>query len=160
MKKLLFLLLAACAMFLSCESKDPSNQNSSNNFYNNVNFIGYKLYKVPYYGKRYKITIAGSYYSNDENWGRETIYTPVLNSSDIPYTYMFVNKVLLDNITWNDDYTIYVHWSDNGPGSGTQCLKQKVTHVSDFSTYTKKQKEYILTSDNGKTKIGVLFEYQ
>ena len=124
-----------------------------------IHMIGYKLYKIPYNNKYYKVTIAATF-NGYEKWGRGLIYSPILSSADLPYTYMLQNKILLEEY-YADYHTIYVHWSNiGGEDEGTQCLKQFISDEVMENLYKNRQREYILTSDNGSTKIGILFEYQ
>lgn len=118
---------------------------------------GYKLYSIPYNNKYYMWMCEGTKTNGEEDFAFYTIYTPKLTSSSIPYTYNFEHPVLLEDIHSYSFYTITVQYSaTQEEGAGTQCLKQQLL-VSDI---LQKKGEYILTSDNGKTKIGILIEYR
>ena len=118
---------------------------------------GYKLYSIPYANKYYLWYCEGMTLSGGEDFLFNTVYTPKLSSSNMPYTYTFVNKPLLADIDDYQYFTITVGYcSTQEYGEQTQCLKQKLL-VSELKN---KKGEYILTSDNGKTKIGILMEYK
>lgn len=153
MKKLLILLIAALAL-ISCK-KDPEWVKEMPEVY----MTGYTLYKIPYENKYYKVTIAGTTYGS-ENWGRELVYSPKLTQSAIPYSYNLTNKILLENISQYDYYTIYVHYSSSNSGDGTQCLKMKINNSGASDIATRRQGEYRLKSTDGKTEIGIKFSYK
>lgn len=119
---------------------------------------GYKLYSIPYTNKYYLWMCDGTTTNGEEDFYFNTVYTPKLTSSSIPYTYYFVHPVLLEDIRSYSYYTITVLYcaTQDYYGGGTQCLRQKLL-VADI---LKKKSEYILTSNNGKTKIGILMEYR
>lgn len=118
---------------------------------------GYKLYSIPYTNKYYLWMCEGTKPNGEEDFFFNTVYTPKLTNSSIPYTYYFVHPVLLEDIHSYSFYTIIVEYcATQDYEGGTQCLKQKL-FVSDI---LKKKNEYIITSDNGKTKIGILMEYR
>jgi len=118
---------------------------------------GYKLYSIPYTNKYYLWMCEGMKLDGNEDFFFNTSYTPKLSNSDIPYTYHFTHPVLLEDIHSYSYLTITVQYcATQEYGDGTQCLRQKL-QVSDI---LKKKDEYILTSDNGKTKIGILMEYR
>lgn len=119
--------------------------------------VGYKLYSIPYTNKYYLWMCEGTSTNGEEDFFFNTVYTPKLTSSNIPYTYNFEHPVLLEDIHLYSYYTITIQYcATQEYGDGTQCLKQKLL-VSDI---LKKKNEYIITSDNGKTKIGILMEYR
>lgn len=127
----------------------------------NVYITGYKLYKIGKNGKYYKVKITGTgLMGGAEDWGFQTVATPLLNSGDMPYTKMFSEPKLLDEIDWYGKYTVYVLWSNSENGSYTQILKQDINNTYPDDIYTQKKSEYVLTSNNGDTKIGILFSYK
>ena len=83
----------------------------------------------------------------ETNWGFTTVYTPLIDNTDIPYVKYFNKELLMDKLDGDEYYTIYVyHTSNSSNTSGdTQCLKQKLTKTSILQY----KDEHILTSDNG-----------
>lgn len=118
---------------------------------------GYTLHKIPFENKYYKVVCKDDDWFGTA-WSFTTVYTPLLDNTDIPYTARWSSPKLMDKLDGDDYYTIYVyHTTNTSSTSGdTQCLKQKLTK----STIYQYQNEYILTSDNGQTKIGILMEYK
>lgn len=155
MKKLLLLTLAALTI-VACKDKNPP---SSGGATPSEEYIikGYKLYSIPYNNKYYLWVCEGTKPNGEEDFFFNTVYSPKLSSSNIPYTCNFVHPVLLEDIQSYSYLTITVEYcATQEYGEGTQCLKQKIL-VSDI---LQKKSEYILTSDNVKTKIGILMEYR
>lgn len=122
-----------------------------------IYIAGYTLYKIPYENKYYKVVCKDDDWFGT-NWGFTTVYTPLLDNSDIPYVKYFSSPLLMDLLDGDNYYTFYVyHTTNTSTTSGdTQCLRQKLLK-SDIYTY---KNEHILTSDNGQTKIGILMEYR
>ena len=86
------------------------------------------------------------------------MYTPLLDNTDIPYIKYFNSPLLMDKLDGDNYYTFYVYHTTNTSSSSgdTQCLKQK---LSKSAIYEYKN-EHILTSDNGKTQLGIIMEYR
>ena len=120
-----------------------------------IYIAGYKLYKIPYENKYYKVVCKDDDLFTT-NWGFETVYSPLLDASDLPYTKYFNNPLLMDKLDGDNYYTFQVLWSNNTSGSGTQCLKQKLKKTE----ILKYKDEHILKSDNGETELGILMEYR
>ena len=118
---------------------------------------GYTLYKIPYENKYYKVACEDDEWFGTD-WGFTTVYTPLLDNSDIPYVKYFNSPLLMDKLDGDNYYTFYVYYTSNSSNTNgdTQCLKQKL-QKSEIYTY---KNEHILTSDNGKTKIGIIMEYR
>ena len=58
---------------------------------------GYKLYRIPYQNKYYKLIM----YDDDwfgTDWGFQTVYTPLLDNSDLPYVKEFNNPNIMDKL--------------------------------------------------------------
>lgn len=113
--------------------------------------------KVGKNNKYYKAKLEDSGPYTKKVWFT-TSYTRMLTNSDCPYPFIFQNKVELTNIAKHDYYTIYVYWSDNTGGNGTQILAQKIYRDSEmYKDYpTAITKENI----NKDTKITVYFEWK
>lgn len=122
-----------------------------------IYIAGYKLYKIPYENKYYKVACEDDDWFSTE-WGFTTAYTPLLDNSDIPYIKYFNTPLIMDKLDGDNYYTFYVyHTSNTSSTSGdTQCLKQKLQKTE----ILKYKEEHVLTSDNGQTKIGILMEYR
>ncbi len=120
-----------------------------------IYIAGYKLYRIPYENKYYKIVCKDDDLLGT-NWGFETVYTPLLDASDLPYVKYFSSPLLMDKLDGDNYYTFQVFESNSTTGSGTQCLKQKLQKTE----ILKYKDEHILQSDNGETKLGIIMQYQ
>ena len=120
-----------------------------------IYIAGYTLYSIPFENKYYKVKCEDDDWF-ETNWGFTTNYTPLLDNSDIPYTRLFNSPLLMDKLDGDNYYTFYVYYSSNTTASGTQCLKQKLNKTE----ILKYKEEHILTSDNGKTKLGIIMQYK
>lgn len=156
MKKFLILTLATLVL-VACKEQNTPSQGGGTTPSEEYIVTGYKLYSIPYTNKYYLWLCVGTKPNGEEDFFFNTVYSPKLGSSNIPYTYNFEHPVLLEDIQSYSYLTITVQYcATQEYGDGTQCLKQKLS-VSDI---LQKKSEYILTSDNGKTKIGILMEYR
>ena len=120
-----------------------------------VYIAGYVLYAIPYEDKYYKVICKDDDWFGTE-WGFETVYTPLLDASDIPYRKYFNTPLLMDKLDGDNYYTFQLMYSGSTSGSGTQCLKKQLQKAE----ILKYKDEHILTSDNGQTKLGILMEYK
>lgn len=122
-----------------------------------IYIAGYTLYKIPYENKYYKVVCEDDDWFGTD-WGFSTVYTPLLDKSDIPYIKYFNTPLLMDKLDGDDYYTFYVYHTTNTSSSSgdTQCLKKK---LSKSAIYEYKD-EHILTSDNGQTQLGIIMEYR
>lgn len=120
-----------------------------------IYIAGYKLYKIPYENKYYKVVCKDDDWFGTD-WGFETVYTPLLDASDLPYVKYFASPKLMDKLDGDNYYTFQVFWSNNTTGSGTQCLKKQL-HKTEILKY---KEEHILKSDNGQTELGIIMEYR
>ena len=85
-----------------------------------------------------------------------TGYTPLLSNSKLPYDYIFASPKLMNGLSNDNYYTIYVYWNTKTNGNGTQILKQKM-YTSSIMKYPE---QIILTSDNADTQVAVMFSYK
>lgn len=121
-----------------------------------VYIAGYTLYKIPYENQYYKLEFK------DDNllpssWDFNIIYSPMLDNTDLPYTYRMNNPVPFDNLESHTYYTVQVYRSANASSSSDKsCLKQKM-YVKDILTY---QPELILRTETDGTVVGVLLGYE
>ena len=121
-----------------------------------IYFAGYTLYAIPYENRFYRLSFK------DDNllpssWDTYTIYSPLLDNTDIPYTYMFNNPIRLDAPESHTYYTIavYRNTSMTSTSGDVQCLKQQLK-VKDIMQY---QPEYILQTETGGTVVGIHMGY-
>lgn len=122
-----------------------------------VYFAGYTLYSIPYEDRYYKVVFK------DDNlfpssWDFQTVYTPILDNTDIPYTTMWKQPQVLEDIDSHTYYTIQVIRTTNASNDNNDvsCTKQKLT-VKDIKRYLP---EYILKTETGSTTIGIHMEYR
>lgn len=122
-----------------------------------IYFAGYTLYSIPYEDRYYKVVFK------DDNlfpssWDFQTIYTPILDNTDIPYTTMWKQPQVLEDIDSHSYYTIQVIRTTNASNDNNDvsCTKQKLT-VKDIKKYIP---EYILKTETGSTTIGIHMEYR
>lgn len=122
-----------------------------------IYIAGYALYSIPYENKYYKVVCKDDDWFST-NWGFTTSYTPLLELSDIPYTKYFNSPLLMDALDGDNYYTFYVYYTKNSSNTNgdTQCLKKQLQKTEIY----KYKDEHILTSDNGKTKLGILMHYE
>lgn len=122
-----------------------------------VYFAGYTLYSIPYEDRYYKVVFK------DDNlfpssWDFQTVYTPILDNTDIPYTTIWKQPQVLEDIDSHTYYTIQVIRTTNASNDNNDvsCTKQKLT-VKDIKRYLP---EYILKTETGSTTIGIHMEYR
>lgn len=122
-----------------------------------VYFAGYTLYSIPYEDRYYKVVFK------DDNlfpssWDFQTVYTPILDNTDIPYTTMWKQPQVLEDIDSHTYYTIQVIRTTNASNDNNDvsCTKQKLT-VKDIKRYLP---EYILKTETGSTTFGIHMEYR
>lgn len=120
-----------------------------------IYIAGYKLYKIPYENRYYKVVCKDDDWFTT-NWGFTTAYTPLLDNSDMPYIKYFQSPQKMTNLDGDNYYTFYVYYTKNNSNTNgdTQCLNEKLTKTAIYQY----KDEHILTSDNGKTKIGILMK--
>jgi len=116
---------------------------------------GYVIYKMPYENKYYKVVCKDDDWFST-NWGFETVYTPLLDNSDLPYTKYFNDPIEMTNLAGDNYYTLQLFWANSTTESGTQCLKQELKKDSILQY----KPEHIMTSNNGEAQIGILMEYK
>lgn len=85
-----------------------------------------------------------------------TKYTPMLTSSNLPYTYTFSSPVEMTGLDGDKYYTVYVYYNDQSNGDGTQILKQEM-YTSVIELY---EDYYYLASDANTTQIKILMSYK
>lgn len=149
-----------CEKTINVNSDEPG-------LFSTIYVKGFKLYAIPSDGRYYKFSLIGSSSWNDEaNITVNTAYTDKLYISDLPRTFMLTEPAdlcsYLDlSVGYYDDLFVYVYQATSKSQSGTQCLKQTIYHGSDYSDIDSGETfqfrdEYIVSSDNGQTRVGVL----
>lgn len=122
--------------------------------------------KVYIDGIRYlSIDEDGEYYrakmTDDDFWTTPDViintgYTPILNNSRLPYEYTFKTPVLMNHLSEDEFYTLYIYHSTKGGSDiGTQCLKQDISRIV-IKLYLKT----IEVSNNSGTRVQLLMHYE
>ena len=120
-----------------------------------VYFAGFTIYKIPYENKYYRLVFKDDALLPSD-WDWYTIYTPLLDDTDLPYTYYLQNPQLVENPDSHDYWTITLVRNTTTSGADdTNCLKAKLTR-KDLQQY---QPEYIFRSESGTTAFSVLMGY-
>lgn len=112
---------------------------------------GFVLYSIPYQNKYYRVVCL-----DDDiitHWDYYTISSPLLDNSDLPYSFAY-NPKLMDGLDGDNYYNIYVYYANNSTATGTECIHGKL-QKTDILKY---RSEYIFTS--GNTKVGVQMHYE
>lgn len=125
--------------------------------YPDVYVAGYTLYHIPYNDRYYKLVVKDDALFPSA-WDWETVYTPMLDETDLPYTIYFNNPVLMENMLNHDYYTVQVIRTTNAANDNNDvsCMKQKLT-VKELKQY---RPEYILQTETGSTTVGIIMEYR
>lgn len=123
-----------------------------------VYISGYRLLAIPYDDRYYKVkfTDDDALFHDWDLSGITTKYTPLLSKSSLPYEVTFSSPILMNSLSKDTYYWVYVYWSNNTSADGTQCLKQKL-YTSEILEY---ENEYLLTSDNRETQIAIKMAYK
>lgn len=124
---------------------------------------GYRFYKLPYKSAYYNITCV----TNDTEGGEKVWRTGAMqiNRSDLPYSYIWATHKYLDAANYTNSFSAYnfialiVTYSASENGSYTKLLEHQIKG-EDMGNKGETLDEYIFTSDNGKTKVGLLIEYE
>lgn len=115
---------------------------------------GYTLYRIPYENRYYKLVVKDDALL-PSSWDWYTNYTPMLDNSDIPYTYTFNNPKVFENPESHTYYTVQVIRTNNtsSTSNDVSCMKQKL-YVKELMQY---KQEYILETD--ATAVGIKIGY-
>ena len=116
---------------------------------------GYTIYAIPYDNKYYRLVFKDDALL-PSSWDWNTIYTPILTTSDLPYSYTMNTKKEFANPTQHDYWMITLMRANSSSGNGeTSCLKCKLLQ-SDLLQY---RPEYIWRSESGNTAFGIKMGY-
>ena len=114
---------------------------------------GFRIYKIPYTNRYYKVVCYDDDLLSSE-WGFGGVYTPILNSSNIPYTQKLQPRIM-DKLDGDNYYNVVVyHSKTTSEKTGTLCLEKKLQKTE----ILKYKDEYIFT--DGDTQIGILMEFK
>lgn len=117
---------------------------------------GFTIYAIPYDNKYYRLVFKDDALL-PSSWDWNTIYTPMLTTADLPYSYTMNTKKEFTNPAKHDYWTITLMRANNSSGTGeTSCLKCKLSQ-SDLLQY---KPEYIWRSESGNTSFGVKMGYR
>lgn len=117
---------------------------------------GFTIYAIPYDNKYYRLVFKDDALL-PSSWDWNTIYTPMLTTADLPYSYTMNTKKEFTNPTQHDYWTITLMRANSSSGTGeTSCLKCKLTQ-SDLLQY---KPEYIGRSESGNTAFGIKMGYR
>lgn len=159
MKKLYFIILCAAAiLFAGCEKE------KQNPLLEKVYLKGYTVYGVPYNGTAYKISFIGTKQSfiHTEPFGSETDWTNDLYNSQLPRQFILINPAYICERIDMMDYEYFTcavkYYSGSAPG-GTKCMSER-HYLNEQTFISNRPTEIIFTATDGKTKVGVLFEYR
>ena len=121
-----------------------------------IYFAGYTFYAIPYENKYYKLVVKDDALLPSD-WDWFTRYTPLLDNSDMPYTYYFQNPVMIENPNSHDYWTVQVvrNTTTNGSADDVSCVKGKITR-KELLEY---RQEYIIKTESGSTAVGVHMGY-
>ena len=123
----------------------------------NIYISGWGLNKIPFSNMYYKMACEdNNVLSKDIKFHSQ--YTPLLDNSDIPYTYISPNKVLL-NPSKHAYYTFYVYytWNNSTTNNDQLVLKMQLTREQ-ILTYQPQQ--VLNNGDALETELVVLFDYE
>lgn len=121
-----------------------------------VYIYGYRIYHIPYENRYYRASFKDDSLL-PSSWDFYTNYTPLLDESYLPYTYIFNYPRELENMDNHDYYSVQVYrnTTTTNTSNDVSCMKQKLM-VKDLKTYLP---EYVLSTASDATTIGVLMEY-
>lgn len=121
-----------------------------------IYFAGYTLYSIPSENKYYKLSFKdGALLPSD--WDFYTIYTPLLDNTDIPYSITWIHPQPLENPEKYSAYKIQLIYTNNTSGtSGDKTCFTISMAVSDIMKY---KEELIYESSDKKSKVGIKIGY-
>lgn len=119
-----------------------------------VYIIGIKYNKVDEDGEYYRAVLKDDDFFTTK-W-INTEYTSVLNNSRLPYSFIFKNPVIMDGLSDDEYYTLYVYHSTSVSKDGTQCLKQDIL-TRQFLEYPS---SIVVNNNSGNTQVELLMEYR
>ena len=121
-----------------------------------VYIAGYTLYSIPYQNRYYKLVFKDDALLPSA-WDWFTIYSPLLDDTDIPYTYDLHNPVLVEQPNNHSYWTVQVvrNTTTAGDADDVSCMKGKITRT-ELLQYLP---EYVLRTETGSTAVGIRMGY-
>ena len=121
-----------------------------------IYIAGFTLYAIPYENRYYKLIFKDDALLPSD-WDWYSIYTPLLDETDIPYTYDFVHPVMIEQPNNHNYWTVQVvrNTTTNGSSDDVSCIKAKITR-SELLEY---RPEYLLETATGGTRVGIRMGY-
>ena len=136
---------------------------TTSHYFEKAYIKGYRFYKLPYTSAYYKIACtANTTLGGDQVWNTDP---KQITQSMLPYNYIYATH---KELSWADYYSAFswynyialkVTYSSTKNGSYTQILNQQITG-DDMGDIGETLEEYVFTSNNGQTKVGLLIEYE
>lgn len=148
MKKLILILIAALFM-VGCNGKNEPSVASKN-----VYLSGFTIYKMPARDKYYMVVLYPETTNGEILNAITTPVTEKLIYSDLPYTKMCESPEYLEDFEYISNYTVALASSSEYSITSMRGCAQWDLKSSSI------KKECILTSTDGKTKIGLLFSFR
>lgn len=119
-------------------------------------FSGYTLYTIPYENKYYKLIFKDDALLPSD-WDFYTVYSPLLDNTDIPYSVDWQHIQEIENPDNHEYWTIQLVRNDKQTASSdVSCAKAKLT-LADLKKY---KPEYIFRTESGSTVFGVFVTYE
>lgn len=121
-----------------------------------IYFTGYTFYAIPYENKYYKLVVKDDALLPSD-WDWFTRYTPLLDNSDMPYTYYFQNPVMIEQPNNHSYWTVQVvrNTTTTSSSGDVSCVKGKITR-KELLEY---RPEYIIQTETGATAVGIHMGY-
>ena len=121
-----------------------------------IYIAGYTLYAIPYENRYYKLIFKDDALL-PSSWDWYTIYSPLLDDTDLPYTYDFQNPVMIQQPNNHDYWTVQVvrNTTTSSSTDDVSCMKGRITH-KELMEY---RPEYLLQTETGSTTVGIRMGY-
>lgn len=121
-----------------------------------IYITGYTLYAIPYENRYYKLIFKDDALL-PSSWDWYTIYSPLLDETDIPYTYDFVHPVMIEQPNNHNYWTVQVvrNTTTSGGADDVSCMKGKITRQQLLQYLP----EYVLQTETGATAVGIRMGY-
>ena len=122
-----------------------------------IYIIGYTLYAIPYDNRYYRLVFKDDALL-PSSWDWKTTYTPLLDETDIPYTYPLQNPKIIENPNSHSYWKVQVMRNvvANSSSGDVTCLTGKITKAQ----LLEYRPEYILQTETGNTIVGIHIGYE
>lgn len=118
-----------------------------------VYITGIEYVSVDQLGKYYRAVLKDDDFFTTTWFKTDYTGMPI---TTVPYTFVFSNPIYMNGLQDDDYYILYVYYSNNGSGDGTQCLKQNI--VTQLFTTTLPYIE--IKNNSGNTIVRLLMDYK